>query len=203
MTAGRWRRWCRSGKRLVVDYRLLCLSWPELLWHEKRDVPNLNIEMILPPMKNFICTDCTCVCQNFPLSATYGFMFEDNCIYEIVHSSRTCTHAHNPHGEAPFVAVTNSRAWCAAVVPWQPSLYDGCCCWTWKTAAARDIKNWNDLPQILPLIPRAMPDMFKNLLRWATYGYRGLRTIISRCSLLAHTHAYSQVHTQKHRSWLS
>ena len=38
---------CYSCKRLVVDHRLLCLTCPDLLSHEK-DVPNLNIEMILP-----------------------------------------------------------------------------------------------------------------------------------------------------------
>ena len=48
-------------------------------------------------------------------------MFEDNSItlFTLRAHVRTLT---NPHGEAPFEAVTKGKALCAVVVPWQPGL---------------------------------------------------------------------------------
>ena len=66
---------------------LFIMSRP--LSHEKY-VSNLNIEMIyrdITPIENITWTDCTCM---------YGFMFEDNSMYDAEHYSRTCTHAHKP-----------------------------------------------------------------------------------------------------------
>ena len=84
-------------------------------------------------IKNFTRTDCTYIhvaelAHGAPRTglclrtATAVYM----ALFTLRAHVRTLT---NPHGKAPFVAVTKRKASCAAVVSWQLSLFDGCCCW--------------------------------------------------------------------------
>ena len=131
---------------------------------------------------------CAIICHGEPRKRTNVWGQQ----YHAVYSSRSRTHADKRTRRTPFVDVTKgtSLAW------------DSCCC-TWNPAAARgETRNeiiWPQLLRRLKSSPRA-PYMFQNLPWGPTYGYRGLKSTVLRCSLFSHTHAHSPSHTQKHRS---
>ena len=96
----------------------------------------------------------------------------------------------NSHATAPIVAVTNWKAWCAAVVPWSPSLFDGCCCCAWKTAAVRGESDWNDLPQL------ELHRVYCRICSRKCHGER--RAVIEACGQQYHAVHSSRTHTRTH-----
>ena len=97
--------------------------------HTRKTYRILTLNCFCPnntPNKSFTCTVHTCAkpCHGASRTCLRSRTPVYMTLFTLREHVRTVT---NPHGEAPFVAVTKGKSLCAVVVPRQPSLFDGCC----------------------------------------------------------------------------